>query len=86
MAFPPSQWRRCQSVEPRPGVPVLSQAGGIMREGLGQRTASTRRSVMSHTTRTLLGPFGPAERYRIAAQLVTDTGFVMVACRIPSGN
>ena len=32
---------------------------------------------MSHTTCTLLGPFDPPERGRIATKNVTDTGFVM---------
>ena len=86
MAFPPSPRRPCQSVEPRPDVPVPSQAGSILREGLSQRTASIRRSVMSHTTCTLLGPFDPLSEIEIAAQLVTDTGFVMAACRTTSGN
>lgn len=68
----------CQSVEPRPDVPVTSQAGSTLRRGW----ASIRRSVMSHTTGMPLGVLDLREQGRVA----TDTRFVMVARRTPSGD
>ena len=56
MAFPPSPWRPCQSVELRPDVPVPSQAGSILREGWpahGQHPQERHEPHNLHTVGTI---------------------------------